>query len=135
MKKLFTCLCLAVLMLFSGQVFSQNDASEYSKFVPARVTLVGDGFEFTKECQVYFVIDAAHNRIDFKVRNDGQTSEMIYFNVDYIMSNSDVEYVMYLDKNSICVVGEARYGHACKLVINQPTEDFEKMIFLFYLLE
>lgn len=135
MKKFFTCLCLAVLMLFSSQAFSQNDASEYSKFVPARATLVGDGFEFTKDCQVYFVIDAAYNKIDFQVRNDGDVSEMIHFNVDYMLSNSDIEYVLYLDKNSICVISEARYGHACKLIINQPTEDFEKMIFLFYLLE
>lgn len=132
MKRILRCLCLVFMLMLSCQVFSQNYSTPRPYYVPAQATLVGDGFEMTQPCQVYFDVDTLYNCADFQVLCHGEQTDMVHFSISYL---SDSGTVLHMDKNAVCVMEDTQVGKACKLTIKSPNEDWEKIVFLFYLLE
>lgn len=137
MKKFLNVMLLAVLMLFSVQSASaQMNETAREKFVPAKVTLVGDGFDMVKNVEVYCCIDTLFNQVDFQVRTPETTSEMIAFHVEYVScTEAESGFVLHLDGKSTLVFEDVLVGKACKLTIPIENEDFTKMVFVFYLIE
>lgn len=133
MKRIYRCFCLAVIMLLSCQAFSQNLFSATGiDFVPAKVTLVGDGFEITSKCEVHFDVDTLYNTANFMVRHEGQTSDMINYTIEY-MTCSEQGLILHMDLKSLCVMEKCGDVTCCKLTINDDFDGFDKVVFLFYI--